>query len=345
MAFATDVEISKAVKKIVEAASTLKLAVAFWGKGATELLSLDKFAYSAQIVCDAYSGACNPDVLESLMEQHDVRTLNGMHAKVYWSPSAAVVGSANASVNGLRSEVNALRYEAAIEVAEPLILLEIEAWFDGVFANAEVLDERSLAVIRKRWEKTQASRLIGASAPDSLLDVLIETPDDLLNRRLFVMVTNDGQTSKEALAAYESLKGGLFRPEDIQVFEEEGTTPFYEHTEDGAWDVRPNDVFIDFCRGSRGGLSFQGIWQVRNNGWRHPAGEGSSIIIVDRIEKVDGKQLSIENAKKLGDVLKGMIRENRAAFDDVGYLCETLHELRGHFGKMPESSGVSSNRR
>jgi hypothetical protein len=76
------------------------------GANATELLGLGSVggieSPIRQIVCNLESGACNPDPIRQLSQLGwNIRTNPRLHAKVYLFPSAAVVGSANPSTNGL----------------------------------------------------------------------------------------------------------------------------------------------------------------------------------------------------------------------------------------------------
>jgi hypothetical protein len=58
-----------------------------------------------RILCDACSGACNPDELAKLLEgRFDLRTRNGLHAKVVITSVSVIIGSANASANRLGQE-------------------------------------------------------------------------------------------------------------------------------------------------------------------------------------------------------------------------------------------------
>jgi len=60
-------------------------AVAYWGKGATERLGLDKIRKKpVRIICDLWSGACNPNELQKLLDRgFKLRTKDRLHAKVY----------------------------------------------------------------------------------------------------------------------------------------------------------------------------------------------------------------------------------------------------------------------
>ena len=80
------------------------LAVAYFGKGAMQRLGL-KAPKGARILCDFWSGCCNPFEIELLIRGGaDIRDSRGLNAKVYIGSEEAVVASANASANGLGLE-------------------------------------------------------------------------------------------------------------------------------------------------------------------------------------------------------------------------------------------------
>ena len=328
MLFITDDVLSRAVRDAVKDAKRVKLAVAFWGKGATALVGLDEFEGRAQIVCDAFSGACNPDVLLDLMTKHDVHYASGMHAKVYWTPASAVIGSANASVNGLRHEEESPRFEAAVRTTDPAVLKAAKDWFDTLFQSCQALKPSDIDRVRKVWEKTQTGRLTLKTDHDSLLRLLVEAPQHLANRRWFVMVMSEGEPSRAAKKAYREVGASEFGPERIARYKDDDVFPFYEDEEDSGWDVRPEDVFVDFVRGPRGGMSFTGLWQVRKNVWRHQLGKGGSLVWVDEIDDLDGKTLTPHEARKVGAAIKKIVAARKDDYEIEGYLSFPLAEVR-----------------
>lgn len=133
------------IRSLLGEADEARLAVAFWGAGAIERLGLDRPGFRAQILCNLDSGACNPAELRRIRKLSGImlRAHPALHAKVYWTPQAAVLGSSNASSNGLALEGDAAGAwaEANVRVNDTAMLAEIATWFEALFAEGyEILD-------------------------------------------------------------------------------------------------------------------------------------------------------------------------------------------------------------
>jgi hypothetical protein len=101
------------IRKQFETSSTADLAVAFWGKGAPEELGISKSQARLTVICNLSMGGTNPAVIRSLRTTHGaptVRQNDRLHAKVYLFAHAAVIGSSNASANGLALEGSELTH-------------------------------------------------------------------------------------------------------------------------------------------------------------------------------------------------------------------------------------------
>jgi hypothetical protein len=108
LSFLDEVQALKAIRELIHAAATAKLAVAFWGSGAVASLGLDRSGLDVEAICNLDSGACNPTEIEKLRQLRPrtaVKSDPRLHGKVYWTPDAVVVGSSNASTNGLAIEI------------------------------------------------------------------------------------------------------------------------------------------------------------------------------------------------------------------------------------------------
>jgi HKD family nuclease len=80
----------------------LDLAVAYWGKDAARNLNIQRSGH-VRIICDLASGACNPYEIKKLQSftNTEIKTHDELHAKVYCVNDVAIIGSSNASTNGL----------------------------------------------------------------------------------------------------------------------------------------------------------------------------------------------------------------------------------------------------
>jgi PLD-like domain len=137
----------------------IALAVAFWGGDALKRLRAAEWkAKKVRVICDALSGACNPQALKDLKKQigAGLRTNDRLHAKVYWTPSKLIVTSANASASGLSlgdREVEG-NIEAGVESTSQELLTAAKRWFDAVFESPKTVevDDTVIAQAEQMWK-------------------------------------------------------------------------------------------------------------------------------------------------------------------------------------------------
>lgn len=150
------------ITKLLVSASSAKIAVAFWGAGAIDLLGIDTTPSRKQVICNLESGACNPNEIRKLrsLPNIDLRTNARLHAKVYWSDHQAVIGSSNASTNGLVAEGQvALGWaEANILTTDPALLKQTGEWFDRLFAESQAISDDALTKAEGIW--TQRRKIV-----------------------------------------------------------------------------------------------------------------------------------------------------------------------------------------
>jgi hypothetical protein len=125
-------------------------AVAFWGRDAKHYFS----GGSARIICNLGTGGTNPYEIQHLVEQgHSVRQNDRLHAKVYIGGGSAVVGSANASANGLGLEdvQQARRIEAAILIEDAAAISD---WFERLWSDPQTreVDKNDISAAIAIWE-------------------------------------------------------------------------------------------------------------------------------------------------------------------------------------------------
>lgn len=124
-----------AVKRLLSEGGPVYAAVAYWGAAAIENLGIAA-GMDLTVICDASSG-CNIDELKTLIAllgTNRVLTHDRLHAKEWIGQDMAIVGSSNASANGLGYE--------GCEVAS---LLE---------ANLMIRDKETVSALRSLIETT-----------------------------------------------------------------------------------------------------------------------------------------------------------------------------------------------
>jgi hypothetical protein len=146
MFLASNKDIRKEIECLMEQdpAGPTKFAVAFWGRDAERIPDGPSW-----IICDLYSGFCNPETIAALLKRSSCRVfyLNGLHAKVVVNKAGAVVSSANMSHNGLGREGidDSGTVEAGHRVAAGTKTHDdICAWFDRMWEKARPVTELDL---------------------------------------------------------------------------------------------------------------------------------------------------------------------------------------------------------
>ncbi len=144
------------VRRLLSSGGVAKLAVAFWGDGANNKIGVTKRKEETRILCNLFSGGCNPDEIKKMLKPTvQMRYLNGLHAKLYWTRGGMAVGSSNASANGLGDEGTELNGNVGLNVLlrSPSMLQQAEKWFDRLW------DENCANIVDKRY---------GGGSPSSL---------------------------------------------------------------------------------------------------------------------------------------------------------------------------------
>jgi hypothetical protein len=140
----------------------LKIAIAYWGADAFKRLKeLDPKRNDQQIVCCLSGGKSAPEVIAQFGGK--ARQKDKLHAKVIWTPSGAIVGSANASSNGLPDEeeqVDGL-IEAGVYVDDAADLANIQSWFEDLYKDAQAITDADLEAAKDSQDKRNAALKAG----------------------------------------------------------------------------------------------------------------------------------------------------------------------------------------
>ena len=120
----------KRIAALAQVSTEGRFAVAFWGIGAGEDLNILRLGSRAKVLCNLATGGTNPREIANLRNA-GVRVLQSddLHAKVYLFPGGAVIGSSNASANGLslQGAECAGWNEANVFTADPGFLAGLES--------------------------------------------------------------------------------------------------------------------------------------------------------------------------------------------------------------------------
>lgn len=135
MKFLHGLVLTNEMKRLCAKAGKLDLAIAYWGSRALDLLKLDPERPDVRVVCCLKGGKSAPEVIKLFGAK--ARQRDNLHAKVIWTEYGAIVGSANASSNGLPEEEDSSDglLEAGVIVQDPAELKAIADWFQNLFEH------------------------------------------------------------------------------------------------------------------------------------------------------------------------------------------------------------------
>ena len=173
----------------------LRIAVAFWGSGAIEYLGLSSTPKGTRILLDLSAGASNPDEVEQLMKllPRGVLASHRLHAKAWIGENDMIVGSANASANGLGAEGSESLHwcELGVRVSDPKVISDAIVWFDRLWKFGSKIDQSDLDRARTVWDRRRRERPIPRSE-QNLLEAAIACPEDFKDRRIYIVVFAEG---------------------------------------------------------------------------------------------------------------------------------------------------------
>ncbi|WP_052679653.1 phospholipase D family protein [Rhizobium nepotum] len=254
MKLLTEIEAPKAIGKLLAGAESGKFAVAFWGSEGAATLGISSSSKPLKIICNLESGACNPNEIRKLLKMTtnvEVRTNPRLHAKVYWTPSGVVIGSSNASANGLAVEGKELSSwaEANVFTTDPKMLEQTSAWFDALFAASNPITEADLKVAADLWDRRQFVRPMIVKTSVGLIETVRNNLDHPIWATVKVACWQDG-LSVDAASRLSAIAHDHRSGEDISAYE--------------GWEtcLHEGDWTLDFFIETNGSISFNDIWRI-----------------------------------------------------------------------------------
>lgn len=244
------------VRKLLGKADIARLAVAFWGKGAIERLGLDRPGLAAEILCNLDSGACNPAELRRIRALPGItlKSHPSLHAKVYWTPRGAVLGSSNASANGLALEGDAAGgwREANVRLDDPAMLDNIATWFAKLFEDGRDILDEDLDRAEQIWKARAKLTPTGTRLVGDLLTAFNNAPAHPIWARVKLAYWTD-DLAVEDKAWLKTERSGGHLSSEVSAYSQ--------------WNDRiaPNDWILDF--------DLSGKAPVHNEIWRALADE------------------------------------------------------------------------
>jgi hypothetical protein len=278
-----------AIRDLLRTGGPIKVAVAYWGAGATERLGLGN-REDVEVVCDLRSGSCNPDEIRKLRDAiglQNVLTLDNLHAKVWLAPTQAIVGSSNASTNGLCFEGDEARslIEANMSVDDLAIVSALQGWWHGkVRQRARPITEQDLDYAEILFRNRRTTRPI--TAAPNLLSAIMKHPGQFKDRNLYIWIWKQSKLSPWAEDALEDVK--KVRGPNIDSWQDVENPP------------PPGSYVLDFSL-TKKRAEFGGLWQILTEEpvFEPASGKGKLLLCVER--------------QQFGGLLVGDVKEWEAA--------------------------------
>jgi hypothetical protein len=247
------------VQQALKAAEKVAMAVAFWGDGAEKMFN-GWHGTSSRLICNLALGGTNPDAIVKLQQlpNTEVRHLSDLHAKLIVTENHVIVGSANASANGLGLEAGEIAgwREAGIASTEAALVQSAEDWFEGQWASSKPITPSDLKRAKTEWEKRRHVR----PRNDTSKSFMEQTAESLKDRPIyFVIYRHDvSERASEELSRVKQqtnlARAGLISSDQLDVFE--GWNP----------DELPSDPNASLIQVFWGGsplgkIAVVGVWQ------------------------------------------------------------------------------------
>ena len=255
--FLTGSTLTETIRRVM-GGRNLRCAVAFWGAGAAQFLREASANLSkARILCDISMGATGPDALRELgaPDNDRLRRYDGLHAKVYVSDTGLVVGSPNASANGIgfaNGEPVWLEAGSFHEANSPEWRDAI-SWFDPLYRNAEPIDNDALNEAQRKF-RPRTAYLDLPVRDGSILDLVRAHPEQF--GTIGFVFCNNRTTQDERKKARDNLRANAptENGEKIDSLPDDGIYIGWKKSELRRW---PSS-FIGFFLSSRGNLTVSG---------------------------------------------------------------------------------------
>jgi hypothetical protein len=255
MTFLDGTALTKAMKRLVSKPGKIKIAISYWGRHALTLLNLDTTNKNIVVLCCLKGGKSDPDVIKKFKKR--ARQCDRLHAKVLWTQNEAIVGSANASSNGMPIDEDfaAGLIEAGVLITDSGELKRIESWFDRYYESQTL----SRPIFKADLKAAEIARLPGPWNPQvpngkrSLLEFLREGGKEEL-KGIYLVICKEHTTKSEDGSAKRYLKEANAQDE-LQV----GAANINRVSWYRVSNTLPEDAFIIDCYYGTNGITTNGV--------------------------------------------------------------------------------------
>jgi hypothetical protein len=286
------------ITDFISRAKEVIIVAPYFGGGAFKQLGFDTYKASGTIICDLYSGACNPEEIKEFMKPSlglSVRTLDNLHAKIYWTDKGIVVGSANPSANGLAFEGKETGGLLETCVASEDISA-VTAWKSYIKANflspSRVVTPNDIKAAIPIWKPQRDTRPKPPSS-DGLLALMQKQPEVFKDRNIVITAYDSADPSATSKKKFQSQK------KQRKIID----LDFYEN-----WVLGPGTTIVDFNYVTpKSRPQFGGFYQALHETPVVPTTRDSSILLVVKLRDLLGMKLPQDEKVKLAEIVRRLM--------------------------------------
>lgn len=245
MEFVTEDQAERLIRQHVKTSGRSRLAVAFWGDGACEKLDLAGRKDTVSVVCNLRMGGTNPHEIQKMQKLGiQVAQCDGLHAKVYLFDDGVLIGSSNASSNGLSfqdGEAQQPWTEANVFSDDPGLVASVSEWWSKL--SRDPIESADIDLAIKQWELRRG--VIRCRTEDaSIVEKMKRSRTAFDGQNIFACFYSNIMT-RAGLKALNREKTKYGADEELDAFED--------------WEDLPDTgTLICFRVGPRNGLSYDG---------------------------------------------------------------------------------------
>lgn len=152
-------KIRSSIEQHESSTGPIRIAVAFWGKGAEEVFK--EFPNKEfHLICNLRMGGTNPNTIKIITSLPNVTVKHSdtLHAKVCLANQVAIVSSANFSINGLGLELSDLSTwtEAGARLDKESGMMDVFVWFNNLWQSCKEISQKDLDLACDAWNKKKS---------------------------------------------------------------------------------------------------------------------------------------------------------------------------------------------
>jgi hypothetical protein len=309
--FLRETEVANEVRSLLRRNGPHRMAVAFWGAAAVNELSLGTSPPPVGIVCNLTSGGTNPKAIKDLIKGgHKVRSDGRLHAKIYLCGDSVILGSSNASANGLALEDAELTgwIEGNIVTDDAAVVQAAVDLFERSLKRSVEIDDDLMKAAELAWARARERENVGkVKRHGSLLEAIRGGSAEIERLPIRFVI--------EPIGGYRTPRA----ENELKRIQDDQTDEIYSEALSAkidCWEhwpnARPGTYYLDF--GPTG--QWWGLWRTPKVNHIRGSGE-ETITLAYRCRNLNGFNITRSEVREIGELL---VAERKKPSAMIGHL-------------------------